>query len=326
MSDSGPAGQALLRLVGVDVGGTTTQIQAIDVDGTPHELVRRSSGWRVGPLLGDPEGPRDLANVDRLAETIASVGRIDASTVLAAGIHDCDTDEEMAVVADRLRVVLGCRVEVVNDALLLRYATPERSTVEMIVGTGAIVSGTTAEGARVTADGHGWPVGDRGSAPDLVHAAVVATLEAGDRREDDDPLYPAVRAAFGARTTAELALRAREDLDPARWGSRASTVFDAWHAGSATAHWIVSNRAGRLADAVVTVRRNGAVGRTVVAGGGVIANQPRYEAMIRHQLSVRAPEVELVVVRTPPAAGALALAREIADGAAGVDVGVARAL
>jgi N-acetylglucosamine kinase-like BadF-type ATPase len=307
-----PPSASPLAHVGLDVGGTKTHIRAAHADGTITDVVHSSSRWRHGTLFSDVAG-----NLARLADLVASLGEITASSVVAAGVHDCDTDAQMDAAAQALRARLGCRVVVVNDALLLRYATPERSTIEMIVGTGAIVSGTTVAGERVTADGHGWPVGDRGSAPDLVHAAVVAALEAADRGDaDSDPLFPAVRAAFAAEDAATLALHARSDLDPARWGGFAHVVFDAWHAGSAAAHAIVTSRARVLAQQIARLRERGAAATTVVAAGGVLVNQPRYEEAVRRHLEAEAPEMRFVVVRTPPAVGALALAGELATAAA----------
>lgn len=302
MGDSHP-----LVAIGVDVGGTKTQVLTEDSAGTTTDLLVPSAHWRSGALFSDPD------NLDRFVELVRRRGEVTAQTVLVAGIHDCDTDEQMRLVAEAVRSGLGCRVTVVNDAHLLRYATDHRATIEMIVGTGAIVSGTTAEGHRITADGHGWPVGDRGSAPDLMHAAVRATLEAADRGEDDgDVLYRRVRAAFGAVSAAELAARARADLTPAVWGRHAAEVFEALAEGSAVARGIVDDAAQVLAEEVVVLRRRGATGTTVVVGGGVMAGQPGYEAALRARLAALDPAIRVVVARTPPAAGALARARELA--------------
>ncbi|MBN9327687.1 MAG: hypothetical protein BGO38_04225 [Cellulomonas sp. 73-145] len=302
MGDSHP-----LVAIGVDVGGTKTQVITEDSAGTSADLVVPSARWRSGALFSDPD------NLHRLVELVQGCGQVTPHSVLVAGIHDCDTDEQMRHVSEVLRTGLGCRVTVVNDAYLLRYATHHRATIEMIVGTGAIVSGTTADGRRITADGHGWPVGDRGSAPDLVHSAVRATLEAADRGEDDgDVLYRRVREAFGVAGAAELAAQARADLSPAVWGRHAREVFAALEEGSATARAIVDEAAQTLAEEVVGLRGRGATGTTVVVGGGVMVGQPGYEAALRAHLAELEPTIDVVVARTPPAAGALALARELA--------------
>jgi N-acetylglucosamine kinase-like BadF-type ATPase len=302
MGDSHP-----LVAIGVDVGGTKTQVITEDAAGTTTDLVVPSAHWRSGALFSDPD------NLDRLVDLVHGRGEVTAQSVLVAGIHDCDTDEQMRLVAEALRTGLGCQVTVVNDAHLLRYTTAHRATIEMIVGTGAIVSGTTADGSRITADGHGWPIGDRGSAPDLVHAAVRATLEAADRGEDDsDVLYRRVRAAFGAAGAAELAACARADLTPAVWGRHAAEVFESLTEGSEVARGIVDDAAQILAEEVVGLRSRGATGTTVVVGGGVMVGQPGYQAALRARLAALDPAIQVVVARMPPAAGALALARELA--------------
>lgn len=296
-----------LVAIGVDVGGTKTQIVTQDAAGTVADLVVPSAAWRHGALFADS------GNLARLVDLVRGRGGLTERSVLAAGIHDCDTDEQMDRVTAALRHGLGCRVTVVNDAHLLRYATEHRDTIEMIVGTGAIVSGTTDDGHRLAADGHGWPVGDHGSAPDLVLAAVRATLDAADRGEDDtDVLYPRIRAAFKAVGAAELAANARADLTPAVWGRHAVVVFEAADAGSAVAHAIVDAAARVLADEVIALRRRGAAGSTVVVGGGVMVAQPGYEAALRTHLATLDPALSVVVARTPPAIGALTLARELA--------------
>lgn len=295
-----------LVAIGVDVGGTKTQVMTEDSAGASADVVVTSAAWRSGALFSQPD------NLDRLVELVRARGAVTSRTVVVAGIHDCDTDEQMHLVAEVLRTGLGCRVTVVNDASLLRYATSHRATLQMIVGTGAIVSGTTPDGRRLTADGHGWPVGDRGSAPDLVHTAVRATLEAADRGEDDsDVLYRRIRAAFGVAGAAELAARARADLSPAVWGRHAREVFAALAEGSVVARAIVDDAARILAEEVVGLRNRGATGTTVVVGGGVMVGQPAYEAALRTHLAELEPTIQVVVARTPPAAGALALAREL---------------
>lgn len=296
-----------LVAIGVDVGGTKTQIVTEDAGGTVADLVVPSTAWRHGALFADPD------NLHRLVDLLRGRGALTPRSVLAAGIHDCDTDEQMDQVTTALSTGLGCRVTVVNDAHLLRYATEHRDTIEMIVGTGAIVSGTTADGHRVAADGHGWPVGDHGSAPDLVLSAVRATLDAADRGDDaTDVLYPRIRAAFKAAGAAELAANARADLSPARWGRHAVAVFDALADGSQVAHSIVEDAARVLADEVVALRRRGATGTTVVVGGGVMVAQPGYESSLRRHLARLDQDLTVVVARTPPAIGALTLARELA--------------
>lgn len=305
-SDRSTSPLTLLAVVGIDVGGTKTHIRVVDTEGAVTESVTPSDRWRQGSLFTDD------GNFDRLGAAVGALGLVDSRTVVVAGVHGCDTDEQMARATGRLEAVLGASVTVVNDALLLHHATPISPTIEMIVGTGAVISGTTAEGDRVTVDGYGWPLGDRGSSHDLVSAALRATLGAWDRGEEAaDALYPAMLEAFQARDAAELAERTAMLSTAAAWGNHASVVFEQAAAGSSVAADIVDEAASDLARGVAFLIARGATGRTVVAGGGVIVNQAPYEQAVRRHLARILPEVELVVVRTPPVHGAVEFAREL---------------
>lgn len=296
----------ILSVVGIDVGGTKTHIRVVDTRGTVAESVMPSGHWRLGSLFSD-EG-----NFDRLGAAVRSLGAVTGDTIVVAGVHGCDTAEQMARATARIEEVLDASVTVVNDALLLRHATDIRPTIEMIVGTGAVISGNNTDGDRVTVDGYGWPLGDRGSSHDLVSAALRATLGAWDRGEGGaDPLYAAMLAAFQAGDSAELAERTSLVANGTAWGVHASVVFDQAEAGSRAAASIVDAAAADLARGVAHLIDRGATGRTVVAGGGVIVNQAPYENAIRHHLARILPDVELVVVRTPPVHGAIELAREL---------------
>ncbi|SMG47979.1 BadF-type ATPase [Agreia pratensis] len=294
-----------LSVVGIDVGGTKTHIRAIDSSDSTSEIVVPSAEWRRGSLFSDDD------NFVRLSATVRSLGSVTRDTVIVAGVHGCDTDEQIMLAEARLGSLLDAEVTVVNDALLLHHATTIRPTIEMIVGTGAVISGTTAAGTRVTVDGYGWPLGDKGSSHDLVSAALRATLAAADRGEvDQDSLFSAMLGAFRARGAAELAEQASSGASGAAWGRHASIVFDQAAAGSPAAAAIIDRAALALAEGAAHVIRRGAIGRTVVAGGGVIVNQPSYEAAVRAHLERILPGVDLLVVRTPPVQGAVQWAGE----------------
>ncbi|NQX14287.1 BadF/BadG/BcrA/BcrD ATPase family protein [Rathayibacter sp. VKM Ac-2857] len=303
--------QAAAHLVGVDVGGTKTHVRLLDTDGAEEDLVLPSSAWRSGELFADPE------NLPRLAEVLLRLRPLAEDAVVVLGVHGCDTPGQMREATATLSLRLGRPVTVVNDAELLGFAEQEEPSIQMIVGTGAVICGTTADGARITVDGHGWPLGDRGSAHDLVSTALRATLVACDNGVTPeggapDPLIGAVLTAFGASDAATLAAEATRIAGGAAWGAFAPLVFEQAAAGSALAGRIVEDAAQALAAGVASLVRRGAIGSLVVAGGGVIVNQPAYERRIRERLAEGAPQLAFVVVRRPPVVGAMAHARALA--------------
>ena len=302
-------GSPAVRLLGIDVGGTKTHVAGVDSMGAAVDRVLPSSAWRNGSLFSDP------GNFDRLGAAVESLGSLATDAVVVAGVHGCDTPEQIAETADRLGARLGAQVTVVNDAQLLEYAAGVSPCIQMIVGTGAVISGVTAAGVRVTVDGHGWPLGDRGSSHSIVAAALSETLRASDRGESDsDRLFGAMLEVFGVGDAAALAFASSSAAGAETWGRHAPVIFDEAAAGSAAATAIIIESSRILARGIADLIRRGAVGTTVVAGGGVIVNQPGYEACIREHLAIEAPGVELVVVRTPPVEGAVNLARMIYEG------------
>lgn len=298
----------LARIIGVDVGGTKTHIRALSPHGgVATEQVIPSNSWRSGDLFSNDD------NFPRLAEALIAACTPVEGSVAVLGMHGCDTDAQIEAASRTLSGLLPGAAVVVNDAQLLGYALHYSVSIQMIVGTGAVICGTTADGARITVDGHGWPLGDQGSASALVSAALRATLAAGDSgRLSSDELYLNVMAAFGATDAPELAEAASEQAGPSAWGAYAPLVFAAADAGSLAAGRIVDEASTILARGVGHLINRGAVGRTVVAAGGVIVNQPGYEELIRRKISEHTPGIDFVVFRDPPVAGAVALAEVLA--------------
>lgn len=301
-----------LRAIGVDVGGTKTHLRTVDVDGAETDLVLPSATWRFGELFSDQ------ANFERLADALLGLGRLTEDAVVVIGMHGGDTAEQLDESTSTMTRLLGRPTTVVNDAELLGFVIGSEPCIQMIVGTGAVICGTTADGARITVDGHGWPLGDRGSAPAIVASAFRETLRAADRGEaGSDPLFTAILDELDVPDAATLAIEATRTAGAASWGAHAPVVFAQADAGSAVARRIIEEAARTLARGVAHLRRRGAVGDLVVAGGGVIVAQAGYEALVREVLAAEAPGVELVVVRSPPVEGAVAHAMTLLERTSG---------
>lgn len=291
--------------VGLDVGGTKTALRAAD-----------ASGAVVADLVV-PSGEWDAEPVERAARLILDVvaaalpgRRIDA---LAVGAQGLDAEP----VARRLEAALAAaevpHVVCVNDAALLVPAAGFTEGLGLVAGTGAIGVGRTADGHDFVTGGWGWVIGDEAGAAGLVREATRAALLAHDDGLPDDGLLGALTAAFGVADAERLARAVNDEPTMANWGPHAPAVFGAADAGSALAAEVVAAGAEHLARLVDQLLARGAVGRHVVAGGSVIAGQPRLAEGLRERLAARHPELELVILREPPVAGALAIARRLAD-------------
>ncbi|MFK4731148.1 BadF/BadG/BcrA/BcrD ATPase family protein [Agromyces mediolanus] len=290
--------------VGLDVGGTKTALRAAD-----------ASGAVVADVVV-PSGEWDAEPVERAARLILDVvadalgGRPIAA--LAVGAQGLDAE----AVARALETALAAsglpRVACVNDAALLVPAAGFTDGLGLIAGTGAIGVGRTADGRDFVTGGWGWVIGDEAGAAGLVREASRAALLAHDDGMPDDGLLGALLDAFGVADAERLARAVNDEPTMANWAPHAPAVFRAADEGSALAAAVVDAGAEHLARLVDQLLARGAVGRHVVAGGSVVAAQPRLEAGLRDRLASRHPELELVILREPPVAGALALARRLA--------------
>jgi N-acetylglucosamine kinase-like BadF-type ATPase len=291
-------------LVGIDVGGTKTHL-AVDREGELQHVVVATDQWQRDQGLFGPGAVGRL--LDLVRDTTG--GRDDVP--LAVGAHGCDSPALVARFDAAVRAAWSGPVLVVNDAELLAPAAGVEHAICLIVGTGSIAIGRTADGEAVYVGGHGWLLDDFGSAPGIVREAVRAALDATDDGRPRDGLAERMMAHFGATDEVELSVAFTGSADIATWAAPARHVFEAADQGSTTAVEVVDDAARRLAANVVRARRRGAVGDVVVAAGGVISNQPRLFAAVARHLAAAEPDLELRLLELAPVTGAVELARRL---------------
>ncbi|QHC58653.1 hypothetical protein [Rathayibacter sp. VKM Ac-2760] len=288
-------------LVGIDVGGTKTHLAVESDAGQREDLVVPSAQWRSGPVFSDPE------NLLRLADLVSGLAPVGPRTQVVAGLNGVDTPAQVRRAQEALVGRLGTsHVEVVNDAELLGPALGRQPSLQLIVGTGAVVLGRDGAGRPLRAFGFGWMLNDFGSAPALVREAVRELLLHEDLGRGGDVLGPLLLGSYGVADLEHLALAVSARAGLTEWGRLAPLVFQAAEQGSVVARAVIDHSARRLAEGVAALRRRGAVGSVVVAAGGVIVHQPRLQEAIRSRLD---PDLRLIVLDRPPVEGALALAR-----------------
>ncbi|MCK8433393.1 ATPase [Streptomyces sp. D2-8] len=290
--------------VGIDVGGTKTQLRAVAGDEDTVDRVRSSTGWRPH----DPGAAADwLAAL--VADALPSHARPSA---LAVGGHACETPRQCAGIRAALQERLGVPALVVGDAELLVPAAGLDKGVGLVAGTGSVAVGRLPDGAAVQVGGWGAVLGDEGGAAGLVREAARAVWAAHDRGEEPDALATGLVAAFGVAEVPALgaALESATDVS-AEWGRRSPAVFAAAEAGSPPARAVIADGGRALAGLVVRLAARGVpVDDVVVAGGTVLAQPALYEAFAS-ALAESLPGARPQPLRVPPVAGALALARSL---------------
>ncbi|WP_460447487.1 BadF/BadG/BcrA/BcrD ATPase family protein, partial [Angustibacter aerolatus] len=253
-------------VVGVDVGGTKTHVVVASPAAVLLEAVRPSAGWNPRPW---DDGARWL---QRLLDDVHPAWP--SASAVVVGAHGCDSPEHVTALQAALVRVTGREVLVHNDAELVLPAAGLTEGVGVIVGTGSIAAGHRAGHPTTLAGGWGWLLGDEGSAPTLVRAAVRAVAARLESGLPADPLGELLMGSFGVTSAAELIVAVSQAGGIPGWSSRAPLVFDAVEAGSQDALDVVRAAAGELADLVLRLHRRGVPTDDVVLAGGVARAQP----------------------------------------------------
>jgi N-acetylglucosamine kinase-like BadF-type ATPase len=293
-------------IVGIDLGGTKTHVMAEDNGVVVLDRTVSTRSWQKQYLLADETNPSRL--FASIAESIDLRG-----AAIVIGARDLDSVQQMRVFGDRVQRAHDGPTRVVNDVELLAPAAGLKDAIAVIAGTGSKVVGHGADGALMSAGGHGFLVDDEGSAPWIAREAVRAVLEADDEGLEPDVLAHLLMERYGVTGVAEVAHAFAAEVGLTTWARLCPLVFEAADRGSALAASVITAAAAALAHDVGLVHRRGAVGGSVLCAGGVISNQrPLYDALVR-EIDALGVGLSVSLLTVPPVMGALALAREMCN-------------
>jgi N-acetylglucosamine kinase-like BadF-type ATPase len=287
-------------VVGVDVGGTKTQVRVASPDGVVADLVLPSTGWDPHPW------PDAAAWLCRALDAVDPRWRSAAAVVV--GAHGCDSPQTIEGLRQALDAASGRPCAVLNDGELLVPAAGLDDGIGVVLGTGSIAIGRLPGGGTVTAGGWGWLLGDEGAAPVIVRAAVRAVLVRHELGHPVDALGSRVLAAFGVPTPPDLVAAAHRATGPRDWGVHARVVFEAAAEGSADARAVLDQVAVDVAGLVERLALRGVPVRDLVFAGGVARHQPELVERIRQAVVARRPGTQVQVLTEPPVHGAVVLA------------------
>jgi N-acetylglucosamine kinase-like BadF-type ATPase len=292
-------------LAGVDIGGTKTRIMACRGDVTVIDETLVTDDWRIREMETDAA---------KLAGIVTDLCGGAPPAAMAVGAHGCDTGEQCLRFQGLLSTTMSTPVQVVNDAELMVPALGYSGGIGVVAGTGSIAVARTPDGRMLAAGGWGWILGDEGSAAALVREAAKAIRRAFDHGLDGDPLIDALMRELNTKDQTKLGILLNETRGAAAWGRYANAVFDAAVAGSPMAAQIIKEGGAGLASLVKVLIGRGADASMIVAGGGVIAEQPMLMNAFVAAVAAVSPGSRVLLLRKPPVIGAVTLAARLLAG------------
>ena len=289
---------------------------AIDADGRLVALHRGAGASAFAPPSTGASLPEllDIALRNVLDGSRPSQGAAFRGIVigLAGGIVRPDVEDTVAdLVAAR-----GVRQPplIVNDAeSIFASGTSAPDGYVLVAGTGAIALAIRDRRAIARVDGHGWLLGDHGSAVWIGLNAVRSVLEALDGRSQATSLVDAVPDALGELAGHGCAVDPREivvtahELAPAQIGRLAPLVDDHAQLGDAVARNLLRSAARSLAVTLGTaVEHGGDRGDLpIVMGGSVVHDNTTVRRALRRSARRRWPRAPVQAVRGGVAGAAL---------------------
>jgi glucosamine kinase len=244
------------RLLGIDAGGSATRV-ALVADG---QVIWRSTAPPMNALLS-----RDLT--DRLAELI---GAADA-TAAGVGLPGLRSLADAAQLGAELTRRAGCPVQATADGEIAWLgAFGAAPGIAVFAGTGSGAMGR--DGQRwARAGGHGFLLGDEGSAYWIGRAGANAALRWEDGMSGSATLRDAVVEASGGDLSALVRAVHSHPSDRGRLALLAPVVT-ALASKDETARRIALDAAGHLAELASAVRRR--LGPLPVSGTGGVLRAP----------------------------------------------------
>jgi len=311
-------------LLGLDVGGTKTEVVAISLaDGRHCRHLLGGSNYQGMGIRRASEVWREavekcLVSLSAKREELAAAG---------LGVAGLDRPRDEAVIRPEFERLLGSvPFTLVNDLfLVLRAGTPDGAGVAVISGTGCNAGGVARNGKRFRVGGIGPDFGDLGSATDIGVEALRKAFRAQDGREPATALAEMIRTRLGLERLDDIVdffiadgpeLPGSGRLDA---GLLAPLVFEAAAAGDGQAGAILEwagRELGLSARAVARRLFEAQEPFPLVMGGSVLQHGRSSHLVDALLADVRAefPGVQPVVLRFRPVSGAVRYALDLVEG------------
>lgn len=299
-------------LLGIDGGGTRTTACLAD------ERLAILSHAQAGPSnpikAGVARAQRELARVCRQALRQARIPRAEVEAV-CAGLAGGDRGPIQRHMLGWLRKEFPARAHMITTdaAITLAAALGGKEGAIVIAGTGSIAYGRNPHGRTLRVGGWGSLFDDAGSGYDIGRKAIAAALQAYDGRSRPTRLTEALCRELRIGRIIDVIAK---PLSAQRIAALFPLVQQEALAGDPVARSLCRGAAGDLAELAVTmVQQLGLKGCPVrvICSGGVFQASLSIRRAFARRVHQSAPQVRISLLRREPVAGALLLARQLAQ-------------
>jgi N-acetylglucosamine kinase-like BadF-type ATPase len=297
---------------GIDGGGTRSRIALTNGEG--KQLVRCEAGSTNIYSVTKEEVFANLSQLlDRALES-AGLAKQDlrAGCIGSAGLG---REGDQRIFREFFDKLLGPEfpVKLCSDGeILLCGGLENLEGYCLIAGTGSIALGRSRAGAMVRAGGHGYMLGDEGSAAWIGRTAIARCLRSLEKRDMDTALLPGILKAAGLAQAEDLIRYVHHEADKAKIAALAPVVTAAAREGDSLALDILHTGARELALLARSVlAQSGGIGnKEMVLAGGVIEHDEIVTNRLKEILALEFPDLAL----SRPKASALEGASMLAEG------------
>jgi glucosamine kinase len=241
------------RILGIDAGGSSSRVVLVV----------------KGSVIEYPDGPpMNALLTDGFAGQLEKIIRDTGATTAGIGLPGLRSTRQGRDVSRTLTERCGCPVLVTGDGeTAQRGAFRGRPGIVVIAGTGCAAVGRSG-GRLAQAGGHGFLLGDEGSAYWLGQAAVRNALYWEDGMGGSEPIHRAVLATAGS-TLHELIIKVNTHSSERSYLTVFAPVLTSLAQTDPVARELTERAAGQLAALAMALRRRLGEELPVAGFGGV---------------------------------------------------------
>ena len=295
---------------GIDGGGTHSRLALTDRDG--KVLARSQAGSTNIYSVSKNEV---FENLSRLLESALKTAGLEKQDLAAGclGSAGLGREEEQKLFRAYFDNLLGQEFPVklcTDGEVLLCGGLENLEGYCLIAGTGSIALGRSEDGRLVRSGGHGYMLGDEGSAAWIGRTAIARVLRSLENRDHRTDMLSDILKSAGLNKSDDLIRYVHHDADKGKIAALAPVVTAAGRKGDPLALDILRRGAEELALLVKSVRGQSPwINRKELAlAGGVMEHDEILTGILKEILSKEFPDLAVYPSKGTALEGACMLA------------------